>query len=172
MATIKCYLQYFIRNFVIEYRLGVLTKVFRVYMKLTAKHIFSVLLLLSFAVSCKKDTPQTQSSRLLGKWMEVQYATDDNNNGIIDPSEIHNVAKGYTAYMIFNKDSSGLETVKTNDSTQQLPFTWEYLEGDSLQWNGIGHDSLIYAITNISEIAMTLELGTNYGYVWYFYNKQ
>jgi hypothetical protein len=140
------------------------------------KIIFKIVLTIGFlcigVIACKKESNPNQFQRLLGKWQEVQYATDDNDNGIMDPWEIRNVNKGYLIYLSFKQDSTGIEAETINDSTTNYPFTWFPLQDDSLQRNGIGHDTIIYKIENITSLKMTLETTSNEGLVWYIYNKK
>jgi hypothetical protein len=123
--------------------------------------------------SCQKPAGNgTTSSRLVGKWLEVQFGTDDNANGVQDPGEIHNVSAGIVDYLIFNKDSTGYESVTANDSTSKYAFTWKMLSADSLDRNGVGKDSATYLISQITENNLTLTLFTEHGLVWYLYAKQ
>jgi hypothetical protein len=112
------------------------------------------------------------ASRLSGKWLEVQFGTDDNGNGVIDAHEIHNVVAGFTDYLVFNRDSTGYESITVNDTTSKYTFTWRTLSQDSLERNGVGHDSVIYQINYITESNLTLAVFTEHGLIWYLYNKQ
>ena len=115
--------------------------------------------------------PQPTLCPLLGKWKEVQFATDDNDNGILDASELHNVAQGYISYLTFNKDSSGTESITANDSTINYPFKWVFKNNDTFQRAGLGHDTITYDIVNITALSLQMQTTTNRGVVWYVYNK-
>ncbi len=135
-------------------------------------HIAFPALVVLVACSCGKGTVDgSKSSRMLGKWLEVQFATDDNANGVMDSWEVHNVGKNVVDVMVFNKDSSGYESVHAEDSTMTYPFTWVYLSGDSISRSGIGHDTVTYQITKITSVNLTLMNYTVNGRVWYLFNK-
>ena len=129
-------------------------------------------LLLAAPVACKKDGDVTAYDRLLGKWKQTQFATDDNGNGILDPQELHNVAANRTDNLIFNDDSEGVETIIADNVTTNYPYSWYLLPGDSLQRNGIGHDTILYQIQDITAVKLTLMTNSNLGMAWYIYAKQ
>ena len=109
---------------------------------------------------------------MVGKWLQVQFATDDNGNGVMDQSEVHDIAKNVVDILQFKADSTGYESILAAESTMQYPFTWLYLTGDSLQRNGVGHDTIFYSIARVDASNMTLSTITDKGLVWYLYNKE
>jgi hypothetical protein len=100
-------------------------------MKNTLKSIFgiSAICLIAFA-SCKKKEDDSTKSRLTGKWKWTQYATDDNNNGIRDASELIQVNDTGVVFLYFNDNGSGLETFSDVGITDTIPFTWALENGD------------------------------------------
>jgi len=122
--------------------------------------------------ACKKDTVGNSFQRMVGKWKQVEYATDDNNNGIMDPQEIHNVDKSYDDEIKFNQDSTGVETVIVGGTTTNYPFTWMFTEGQTIQRNGVGHDTVTYSVQSITSESLTLMTQTGYGAAWYIYAKK
>jgi hypothetical protein len=139
---------------------------------------FYVALLAVTAIGCvfldacsKKNNDNSQSSRLNGRWRLVKTATDDNANGAIDASEIHAVQQGYVDYLLFNNDSTGSETTQTNLDTVVLPFRWYFTLQDSLQRDGVGHDTIRYFIANINTSTMQLYTNTQFGVAAYYYNR-
>lgn len=123
-------------------------------------------------LSCKKDAISNQFQRLIGKWQEVQYATDDNNNGVLESNELHNISTDYVAYLTFKSDSTGIETITINNVTQAYPFNWVLYNSDSLQRNGVGHDLISYNIVQITSLNLTLMTTSDKGIIWYVYNKK
>ena len=131
-----------------------------------------VAILLAATVGCKKDSNPTEYDRILGKWKQVQFATDDNGNGLLDPQELHSVAKTYSDILAFNNDSEGLETVFTDNVTTNYAFSWYLTAADTLQRNGIGHDTILYQIQDITSLHLTLMTTSKVSLVWYIYAKQ
>ncbi len=124
-----------------------------------------------FCESCKKEQADTQASRLVGNWKKIQYATDDNNNGILDAQEIHNVQVGFDDYMFFKADSTGSETVKANGETSIYAFRWNLPIGDSLYRQGVGHLNISYYIVDITSSNLTLVSNQSKVAAWYIYAK-
>ncbi|MES2703867.1 MAG: lipocalin family protein [Bacteroidota bacterium] len=135
-------------------------------------NVIPVLLVLTLAViggSCsRKEGVDTPFTRIVGKWKKVNYATDDNGNGAIDPYEIHEVENGVNNTIAFNADSTGYET---NDFTPQLNFTWRVVE-DSIYRTGSGHLSIVYHLAAVNSNNLTLTTNTNLGLAWYMYEKR
>lgn len=119
--------------------------------------------------SCKKSEGlATLFSRVLGTWKEAKYATDDNGNGVIDPSEIHPVPADIDNELTFNKDSAGVST--TNGFP--LNFTWSIIEGSELMVSYSANDTIEYNLIEISSDDLTLTTYTNLGLTWYYYIRK
>jgi hypothetical protein len=138
-----------------------------------------ILLMLSFTTIClfmmscaKKQSPSTPFTRIIGKWKKTKYATDDNNNGIIDPGEISSVAPGVDNELYFKNDETGMETSVINkEPSTPLVFNWYILADDSLRIAYKANDTITYNIVSISSIDLTLTTNTKQGLAWYYYRK-
>jgi hypothetical protein len=132
--------------------------------------IFSLLLLFVIAVaSCKrKEEAKTLSDRVVGQWKKIQYATDDNNNGLIDPYEIHAQEGNTVNEFIFAKDGTGTEN---NSNFPTLNLNWQVI-GDTLRISKTGHNVTNYNIEAINSYNLTLTTGSAFGLAWYLYEKQ
>lgn len=119
--------------------------------------------------SCKKkETLQTPFTRILGTWEKAKYATDDNGNGVIDNSEIHDVQTGIVDELTFKSDSTGNEL--TNSVT--LPYDWNIIEGSSVILSYRANDTVVYYMYEVSSVDLTLTTTTNQGLIWYYYVKK
>ncbi len=137
--------------------------------------ILSILFILSILVciaSCtKKQQPDTLFTRLAGRWKKIQYATDDNNNGIIDQQEIRVQPANFTDVLFFNlSDTTGYEAVNHDNFTDTAAFQW-FVGGDSLYVSYAAHLSLRYHIENVSSATLTILTRTSAGLAWYRYGK-
>ena len=141
-----------------------------------ARH--SIVLLSLFAMGIllygcrRKEVIQTQYTRLLQNWKLVRIANDGNGNGVIDPSEIQPVQEGYDDEIIFHGDSTGNETVITNNLTTTYPFTWTMNAKDTIFRYGIGHDTIQYYLADISSISLELTTNTTLGLAAYYFEKK
>ena len=132
-----------------------------------------LLVLSSGVISCtKKQAADTPFTRMIGKWKKVQYATDDNNNGIIDPGEIHNVPTGYDDELLFTNEANGVETTVTNGvASTPLDYDWKIVGSDSLWVAYRANDTLLYYIAGVSSHNLQLNINTQFGLAAYFYAK-
>jgi hypothetical protein len=140
-------------------------------MKKTTAITLSSALILACAIlpACnKRQGADTPFARVIGKWKKVQYATDDNGSGKIEPYEIHNVEGSVNNVLVFSADNTGYET---NDFTPTLNFTWS-IAGDSIYRSGSGHLSITYYLAAVNSYNLTLTTNTNLGLAWYMYQKQ
>jgi len=120
--------------------------------------------------SCaKKETPDTPSSRLVGTWKKVQFATDDNNNGTIDKWEIFGVQPNITNTIEFNKDNTGVE--KTTFSPD-LGFRWQIVGDLSVRISYDANDTVTYNIASVNSSSLNLTTRTTFSLVGYYYDKK
>ncbi len=121
-------------------------------------------------VSCKKEEKlNTPSSRLLGKWKKVRYATDDNANGVLDEWEMRPVEPGITNVIEFKKDSSGIE--RTTFSPD-LDFRW-FIGGDvSLMTIYSTGDTIAYKVVLVTSANLHISTKTKNGLAGYYYDTQ
>ena len=149
-------------------------------MKRSAAYFFiliTLLLPISGLDSCKKTAVDNSFTRLVGKWKEIQTATDDNGNGVIDAEEVHNAPPGYNDILHFNADSLGTETITSNGDTEPLlNFRWKLNYSDSVNLAYTAHDTITYYINelNASTLILTATSLTNAGPILTqnYYNKQ
>jgi hypothetical protein len=114
---------------------------------------------------------ETKYTRLTSTWKLVKLATDDNGNNAIEPSEIRPVNKGYYAEWRFNDDSSGSETTLVNNLQTVLPFNFRFTDRDTLYRWGVGYNTVIYKMTDITSITLQLQTYTNIGLARYYFEK-
>jgi hypothetical protein len=123
--------------------------------------------------SCTKRGPTTIDGKIQGKWKKIQYATDDNGNGIIDQSEISQQPATISDELLFKGDYTGSETtvIDGNKSTTQvLNFSWR-VTNDSLWLEYAANDTISYYIVNVNTSNLTLQGNNGQGLVWYNYGK-
>jgi len=127
-------------------------------------------LLASGLHSCRKTEKQpTFSSKLVGKWTKVRYATDDNANGQIEDSEQRNVPAGIKSVIEFKGDNSGGEYT-TN--SPDLPFTWQINGEQVLMLIYATGDTIVHKIALVNSKNLNLTYRSKIGLAEYFYNKQ
>jgi hypothetical protein len=131
-----------------------------------------ILLLGTVAVSCNKDILQTPTQRLVGKWKQTQYATDDNHNKSLDAAEISNVQISLTDEISFNADSTGVETVAVEGSKTNYPFIWLVFPNGQIVRYGVGRDTFVYTIQSVSANGLTLQTSNANGLAWYIYARE
>ena len=120
--------------------------------------------------SCaKKQQPDTPSTRIIGTWKKVKFATDDNNNGQIDSWEIFPVQPNITNTLEFKKDNTGVE--KTTYSPD-LDFRWQIVGDLSVMLSYSANDTVIYQLESINSGNMTLTTRNNISLAGYYYDKQ
>lgn len=125
----------------------------------------------------KKQQSNTIFSMLQGKWKRIQLATDDNGNGIIDASELHNMPPGYSDVLLFKSDSTGMETTLVNNGSPNIiPYNWRPQYSDSLLINYRAHLSIDYYIVVLNSSLLTLSsyvsLDSGFILTQYVYNKE
>jgi len=137
--------------------------------------LFALFLLFLSAgfISCtKKEAPNTPFSRILGKWKKTQYATDDNNNGVIDAGEIHSVPATLDDELLFTNEATGVETSVDNGVTATpLSFDWKIVGSDSVWVAYRANDTLTYYIAEVSSHDLQLNIVTQFGLAAYYYTK-
>ncbi len=133
----------------------------------------SFLFLLAGLISCtKKKAPDTPFTRIQGNWRKVKYATDDNNNGRIEGSEIHLVPSTLDDEIFFTNEETGQETTVSNGVTSvPLKFVWKIVGGDSVWVAYRANDTVTYAITAVSSHDLQLSANTQFGLASYYYVK-
>ncbi len=107
----------------------------------------------------------------MGAWKKVQYATDDNGNGVIDPQEIRFVQLGVVDVMVFKPDTTGYEATSVDGSKDTSAFKW-FVGGDSLYVSYDAHFSVAYLISHVSTGNLELLTGDSLTLAWYSYNKE
>jgi hypothetical protein len=131
----------------------------------------STLFILCVIGSCtKKPQVETPFTRVMGSWQKVQYATDDNGNGVIDQQEIRNQPLGFVDVLVFKPDTTGYEATSIDGSKDTAKFTW-FVGGDSLYVAYTAHFSVVYFISHVSTGNLELMTGDSTGLQWYSYNK-
>ena len=122
--------------------------------------------------SCTKKQPaDTLFGRIQGTWTKTAYATDDNNNGVIDPQEIHPQSSSTVDELVLKGDNTGYEkNIINNVEGYPLNFNWS-IYGDSLTLTYIAHDTVTYYIETINSFNLTLYANTNAGLVAYYYKS-
>ena len=124
-------------------------------------------------VSCnKKEQPTTSYTMLEGKWKLIQTATDDNNSHQLDPSELVNVSDSNIEYYVFNKDTTGYESIDYKGVTTIYNFIWTFPTYDSLVLYMEGSNTVSFNILNFSTNSLTLQENTLPEMSWYIYTKQ
>jgi hypothetical protein len=122
--------------------------------------------------SCKREsTVETKYTRLTNTWKLVKLATDDNGNNAIESSEIRPVKTGYYAEWRFNDDSSASETTLVNNQQTVLPINFRFTDRDTLYRWGVGYNTVIYKMTDITSITLQLQTYTNIGLARYYFEK-
>ena len=124
-------------------------------------------------MSCsKKHAPETPYTRLQGKWKKVQYATDDNNNGTIEASEIHPQPATIDDEITFTNEGTGVETTVSNGiASTPLTFDWKIVGGDSVWVAYKANDTLTYYITAVTSNNLQLTTPTQFGLASYYYSR-
>ena len=119
--------------------------------------------------SCtKKEQPDTPFTRVMGGWQKIEYATDDNNNGVIDKQEIHSQPLGFIDIMVFKSDTTGYEATSFDNSKDTSYFQW-FVGGDSLYVSYKAHFSEVYYIQHVSSGNLEIITSTPTGLAWYNY---
>jgi hypothetical protein len=141
-----------------------MTQNFKIYL------LLSCLFLSTGIVSCHKtETLSTPSSKLVGKWKQVRYATDDNANGQIDDWEIKAVDKSATNSIEFKKDSTGIES---GTFSPDLPFSWMITGELSLMTIYNTGDTFLYKVTLVNAAHLYLTTKTKFGLAGYYYDTE
>ncbi len=123
--------------------------------------------------SCKrKEVIETQLTRLQHKWKLTKSATDDNGSGVIDGYEIHPVDAGLDDEIEFKADFTGSQVVIINGATNTFPFTWSMDSKDSITRVGVGHNTVVYFLADISSSSMELVSKSSGILVAYFYSRK
>lgn len=118
--------------------------------------------------SCnKKNAVSSASSRLVGKWKKVRYATDDNRNGILDSWEEHPTDPTILNELQFKGDSTGVET--TTQAPELNFHWWLSTEGQLVVVYTTG-DTTFYRISYATLANLYLTSNTNLGLVGYYYD--
>jgi hypothetical protein len=122
----------------------------------------------------KKKEPDTTAGKIIGKWKKIQYATDDNQNGIIDAEEITNQPSSIDDELFFASSQTGNETTTINKNKSEvtvLEFDWSVSENKL--WIGYrANDTVTYSVVNINASNLIITTNTSRGLAWYSYAKQ
>lgn len=131
--------------------------------------ISSCVFLSAGVVSCNKDEKQpTVSSRVVGKWKKVRYATDDNANNVLDDWEMRNVVPDVENKLDFKSDNTGIEYT-TN--SPDLPFTWSVNAELTMTFTYKNSDPIMYKITHINTGSLEMTTRTKNGLAGYYYQR-
>ncbi len=148
---------------------------FAVLMDTSMRDILTILIALFIlsavlgVVSCtKKEQPDTIFTRVAGRWKKVQFATDDNNNGVIDQQEIRTQPVNFIDVLSLNSDTTGYQAVNYDNFTDTAAFKW-FVAGDSLFISYKANLSLRYYIERVNSINLTIVTSTSTGLAWYNY---
>ena len=134
--------------------------------------LFLFILCAGLAACTKKKAPDTPFTRVLGKWRKVQYATDDNNNGTIEPREIHSVPSSLDDEILFTNEATGVETTVSNGvQSTVLTFDWKIVGGDSVWVAYRANDTVTYFLAGVSSHNLQLTTNTKFGLASYYYDK-
>jgi len=137
--------------------------------------ILSTLFVLSAVVSIvsctKKKQPETISTRVTGRWKKIQYATDDNSNGLIEQQEIRTQPVNFNDVLSFDPETTGYQAVNHDNFTDTAAFTW-FVGGDSLFISYDAHLSLRFHIEHVSSGRLELLTKASVGLAWYNYVKE
>lgn len=130
-----------------------------------------------FLASCSKDKTPVLSRKemFVGTWHIVQFAHDDNKNGVADPSEIQtDPGTGNINIETFNADGTGSVRLKNSGTDTTIHFTWAITGGDAyLEVNTTGTPTVTQKIISISSSDLQLENNTNPdGKDWTWLKKQ
>lgn len=137
------------------------------------KWLVSGIAALAILAGCQKTQPaQTPYTELVGTWKLEQTATDDNNDGILEQSELSNVSPGYTEYLIFTGSGTGTQKITINDTTNTYNFAWTLASGDSVLLRMEEGDSLVADIETLNRTDLLLKNHTTPVLSWSFYSKQ
>lgn len=123
--------------------------------------------------ACIKRTDNSVVGRLsAGTWTLKQLATDDNNNEIMDNSEVKDVPSNDVETFLFSKNGQGVQKVINNGVETDYTFTWS-ITGDFnyLQRIMQGGDTLVAHINTISDNTLILENDTQPVKSWYILHK-
>ena len=124
------------------------------------------------AACTKKKQPDTLFSNMLGQWRKTAYATDDNNNGIIDPQEIHAQSSTIVDELVFNGDATGYEKTIINNLQPEAPLAYKWdVSTDSMEIVYDAHYSILYYVAVINSKNLTLYTNTSNGLAAYYYGK-
>jgi hypothetical protein len=135
--------------------------------------LFLLFLSTGFTSCTKKQAADTPFNMILGKWKKTQYATDDNNSGVIDPSEIHNVPSTLDDELLFTNEANGVETTVSNGvASPPLDFDWKIVGGDSVWVAYVANDTLTYYLANVDAHNLQLNINTPLGLAAYYYAKE
>ena len=136
--------------------------------------LFIASLLLGMA-SCKKQQQPTPFTAFMGSWKKVQYATDDNDNGIIDQQEIRNQPLNQLDILVLKSDSTsyyGFEAKVYPDNSKDTDAIEQwFVSGDSLYISYVGHYSVAYYVEHISSDNLTIITNASTGLAWYSFSK-
>lgn len=108
-------------------------------------------------------------SRLVGKWVKVKSATDDNNNGQIDSWEQQAVATGKKNVLEFKQDNTGGEYT---EGTPDLTFTWMINGEQSLMMIYSTGDTIVSKIAQVNSGNLALTSKAKFGLVGYYYTRE
>lgn len=134
--------------------------------------LFFIFLFAGLIACTKKKAPDTPFTRVQGKWRKVKYATDDNNNGTIEASEIHAVPAKLDNEILFTNEETGVETTVDSGVTSiPLTFNWKIVGGDSVWVAYKANDTIVYFLTSVSSHDLTLTATTQFGLASYYYVK-
>ena len=133
---------------------------------------FSLITFICVLPACRKDTLETQYTRIEGKWKLVKQALDDNADGTIESNEIHAVDPSIDDEIQFNKDKTGVETVTAGGFATPYSFTYSIGAGNIIQRIGVGYDTINYYLFSVSSSDLELTVNASSGLAAYFYQKK
>ena len=144
-----------------------------------AKNLSILFIIIAFPIvwgmsSCKKNQGvSTPAQNIIGTWKEAQYAFDDNNDGVIEASEIHNQPASLVQELTFNSDEAGILTEISDGVTETQSFLWTISANDSVWVAYASHDTLTYYLYTLNSSNLVLTTHSNSAVLqWYSYNKK
>lgn len=80
--------------------------------------------------SCKKKKDESPRALLSGKWKTAQTGYDENNNSVMEATEVVSIGDSISLYMAFGSDGSGTLTVGFLGTEISSPFSWNLANND------------------------------------------
>jgi lipocalin-like protein len=142
-------------------------------MKKAVAYIFPILLIVIIIGSCKKEGPTTPAGMIQGKWKLAEVGTDDNNDGVIETSEIKPINSEENDEYMYSGNGTGIGSYTYNGNVEpNQVFAWSIRDNDTLQMDYTAHDTLTYLIAKLNASDLTLIENTPQGLVGMYFIKK